>query len=419
MDRHKRGTSWLVFTILLAIATPASAQVSIPPQPTVPTSGRYLERGFTFSRTQADVPYGQAVNSRGEQQTLILDVYEPDNDPEQFRPVVVWLHGGFFVAGNKQDVGFLHEFTRRGYVTISINYRIRPEMPPFNASFVNADAPQNFQSLLEAVEDAQHDAQAAIRWVRANAADLRVDPARVMIAGHSAGGVTAFGAAFNPDNDGDSGNPGWPSRVAAGISQSGGSAIVLPPGSKPPLPGAAPMLALHSVGDTTVPWPTSVAPCLLTLSVGNVCEMRWYAQASHGTPAADSGATSASFLYRHVLQAPRIPTALTDVETTERGDSVTVTGRLTTDQGSSIAGARILGRSRTGWTAVTTDADGAFELVLSTPDHGRSVPVDLRYEGHYTEDPGLPVTPHALTPTPLAPTQMSTVATWGGGAPTR
>jgi len=417
MRWRRRALALLASAIVVVLTPPVSAQLSVPPTPAVPSVGRYLEESFTFSRTQVDVPYGQAVNSRGELQTLRLDVYEPDADPEAFRPAIVWLHGGFFVAGNKSGVGFLHELTRRGYVTISINYRIRPEMPPFNASFVNPEAPQNFQSLLEAVTDAQHDAQAAIRWVRANAADLRVDPARVMIAGHSAGGVTAFGAAFNPENDGNSGNPGWPSRVAAAISQSGGSAILLPPGSRPPMPGDAPILALHSIGDTTVPWPTSVAPCVLTLAVGNVCEMRWYPAASHGTPGDDSGATSASFLHRHVLSAPRVATRLVDVATSARGETVTVTGRLTTEHGDPIAAARILGRARAGWTETTSGPAGEFTLVIPAPDHGHSVDVELRYEGRYTDDSGLPVTPHALAPTPLAPTQTSVKATWGGGGP--
>jgi dienelactone hydrolase len=413
--RGTRALSLAVLGIVVAVTPTVDAQLSVPPVGVVPGAGRYLEESFTFSKTQLDVPYGRAVNSRGEEQTLTLDVYEPDGDPEEFRPAIVWLHGGFFVAGSKAEIGFLHELTRRGYVTISINYRLRPEMPPFNASFVTPEAPQNVQSLLGAVADAQHDAQAAIRWVRANAADLRVDPARVMIAGFSAGGVTAFGATFNPENDGNSGNPGWPSRVAAAISQSGGSAIRLPPGSRPPRPGDAPILALHAVGDTTVPWPTSVPACMLTIAVGNVCEMRWYAQAGHGTPHDDSGATSASFLHRHVIGAARVATTFVDVASSARGETVTATGRLTTERGDPVAGARILGRAASGWIETTSGDAGDFTLTIPTPDHGRSVEVELRYEGHYTGDSGLPVTPHALAPTPLAPTSASVTATWGGG----
>ena len=402
MRRASRLLVVLGVALAVAHATTARAQVSVPPVPEVPAEGRYLEASFTFSKTRADVPYGQAVNSRGELQSLHLDVYEPDGDTEAFRPVVVWLHGGFFVAGDKTHVRFLHELTRRGYVTISIQYRLRPELPPFNASFVTPEAPQNFASLLQAVEDAQHDAQAAIRWVRANAADLRVDPGRVVIAGHSAGGVTAFNTVFNPQNDGSSGNPGWPSVVAAGISDSGGSAIVLPPDSRPPLPGDAPILALHNTGDTTVPWPTSVAPCALTIAVGNVCEMRWYPQSGHGTPGTDSGTTSASFLYRHVLQAPRIATRFADVVASTKGEIVTVTGRIETDQGDPVASARILGRTGSSATESTSNDSGRFEFVLPAPDHGRSVVVDLRYEGNYTGG------------SRLAPTHTSVTVSWGG-----
>jgi acetyl esterase/lipase len=65
-------------------------------------------------------------------------------------------------------------------------------------------------------ESRKHDAQAAVRWLRANAATYRLDPSRIAIGGSSAGAITAMMVSYNAVDPGSSGNPGYPSDVAAG-----------------------------------------------------------------------------------------------------------------------------------------------------------------------------------------------------------
>ena len=399
----RRGSLRVLIAVTAAVTVvlmpSVGAQVSVPPPPDVPPQGRYLEPSFSFSRTRTNAPYGQATNSRNEPQTLILDVYEPDNDLEEFRPAVVWVHGGFFARGSKADVEFLHDLTRRGYVTVPIDYRIRPEQEVSIPEVIGD--PTLAPEFIETIQDAQHDALAAIRWVRANAADLRVDPARVIIAGHSAGGLTTFQAVFNHEDEGVSGNSGWPSRPAAGLASAGayGPGIT----GRPALPGDAPLLAMHGTNDTTVPMPTSTAPCAQTLAVGNVCEMRIYPGAGHGLPDGDRGLVATSFLYRRVISAARSPTEFTDTTVSTRGETATVMGRLVNADGEPVADARILARANAGWVESTTGEDGTFSLTLSVPEHGRSIDIKLRYEGHYTSEPH------------LAPTYTVATATWGRG----
>ncbi len=403
LERGSGGKFAIGAAVALALAlTPGAAgQVSVPPPlAAVPSGGRYIEPSFSFSKTQTNVPYGQAVNSRGELQTLLLDAYEPNDDSEEFRPAVVWVHGGFFARGSKSDVEFLHDLTRRGYVTVSINYRIRPEqevsIPALTNDLTLAPA------FIETIRDAQHDALAAIRWVRANAADLRVDPGRVVIAGHSAGGLTTFGSIFNHEDVGGSGNPGWVSRPTAGLAGAGayGSGVT----GRAPLPGDAPILVMHGTNDTTVPMATSTAPCTQTLAVGNICEMRIYPGAGHGLPDADRGLTSTSFLYRHMISAERVPTRLSDLAASTQDEEVIVTGRLATEAGAPIADARILGRGETGGPVeATTSGDGTFTLGVQAPDAGTPFSVKLRYEGHYTGLSAQAPTSNALAPKPLAP----------------
>ena len=396
--------------LAFGLARPGGAAVedpvSVPPAlPGAAAEGRYLDSDFDVSRTRVDVPYGEAMNSRGERQTLLLDVYEPDGDGEQFRPAVVWVHGGYFLRGSKTDVQFLHHLTRRGYVTVPITYRVRPEMPEGLGGIVlSPDVAENAPYFIDAVRDAQHDTMAAIRWVRANAADLRVDPGRIVVAGHSAGGLTTFNVVFNSEDPGDSGNPGWSSLVAAGLSSAGAYG----PGisGRAALPGDAPMLVMHGTHDTVVPVVGSTLPCANKLAVGTVCEQRLYPGAGHGLPVDDRGITSAQFLYRHVIGAPRTGSHFETVTAVPQGGRAVVMGRLRDADGAAVGGARVLARATAGWAEATTGPDGSFTLTVDAPDHGRTASVLLRYEGHF-EGTG-------LLARNRAPAHTTVTATWGG-----
>ena len=158
--------------------------------------------------------YGHAVDAEGADVALELDLFEPEGDVSPARPAVVFVHGGGFTAGTRAEIRYLAEdFARRGYVTVSIDYRLRSGTI-FSFASPNADAQA-------AIIDARHDAQAAVRWVKAHAGAYRIDPTRVAIAGYSAGAITALGVAFRSDDPGDSGTPGESSRVCTAVSLSG------------------------------------------------------------------------------------------------------------------------------------------------------------------------------------------------------
>ena len=103
---------------------------------------------------------------------LKLDVYLPaapgaDGPP----PVVVFVHGGGWASGYRAEFAPLAiRLARRGYAAVTVSYRLSGE----------ARYPA-------AVEDVK----AAVRWLRANAGTLRIDPTRVALAGGSAGGQIA------------------------------------------------------------------------------------------------------------------------------------------------------------------------------------------------------------------------------------
>ena len=114
-----------------------------------------------------------------------LFVFAPVNPtPGSLKPAIVCIHGGAWVAGNA-DVFFPHAryFASRGMVAFSINYRL-----------ASADG--------TGLPDCLEDCKAAMRYVRAHAAQWGVDPHRIAVIGDSAGGhlAAALGTVDGFDN---------------------------------------------------------------------------------------------------------------------------------------------------------------------------------------------------------------------------
>ena len=138
-------------------------------------------------------------------QHLQLNIARPKSGDGPF-PAVVCIHGGGFRAGKRESYdGLVLRLAERGYVALTVTYRLAPKYP-FPA--------------------AVHDTKAAVRWVRANAAKYKIDPARVGVTGGSAGGhlaqflgVTAGVSEF----EGDGGNAGQSSAVTCVVNVYGPS----------------------------------------------------------------------------------------------------------------------------------------------------------------------------------------------------
>lgn len=211
----------------------------------VPGQGplRYRDEIFTRTSKTADVTYGSAVDQNGQTVGLKLDVYRPTGDRVTKRPVIVWVHGGSFRAGDKSSSIIVDQattFAKKGYVTASINYRLSP-------TGCGGGAP--VAQCLDAINDAREDAQAAVRFFRARAGTYGVDPTRVAIGGSSAGAITALNVAYQPNHPGSSGNPGPSSAVGSAVSLSGAVIFTDEVG-----PGDAPALLFHGTEDPLVPY---------------------------------------------------------------------------------------------------------------------------------------------------------------------
>ena len=140
-----------------------------------------------------DVEYGRAGEI-----SLKLNILEPKERLEKPMPVVVFIHGGGWLGGskNRNPTAFL---AQEGYFTVSIDYCLSG-VAKFPAQI--------------------HDCKAAIRFLRKNATRFYINPDRIGVWGSSAGGhLTALMGTSGDvkELEGDSGNPGYSSRVQAAV----------------------------------------------------------------------------------------------------------------------------------------------------------------------------------------------------------
>jgi predicted esterase len=255
-----------VYLIGLAVATyfSATAQFNC-------SGGRFDVEVFPNLDVTADVQYGSNLNNTGNNTPLLVDIYEPSGDTESSRPLIIFMHGGTFIAGSKDgdDVKPLAEmFAKKGYVTASISYRLGMD------NLLAITGPSEGDAS-EAVFRATQDARAAVRFFRKSVAEegnpYGIDPENIYLVGSSAGGFMALHLAYLTDAanipasinfskpgltggiEGDSGNPGYASDVKAIVNLAGalGDANWMQAGDTP-------VLSMHGDEDETVPYGTDI-----------------------------------------------------------------------------------------------------------------------------------------------------------------
>jgi len=201
---------------------------------------RYKKQVFKNIDIHENIVYGQAYNYEGRLINLSMDVYEPHNDYAEKRALIIAIHGGGFVGGDKSDGkwrDFCKLFSKMGYVTASINYRLQPE---------------DSRDMNRAITEAMYDAKAAVRFFRANSEKYKIDNNRIAIAGSSAGAITALYVTYlrEAKYEGDSGNPGFSSNITACVDLWGGLYSNVTEIDQ----GEPPVLIIHGTDDKVVPY---------------------------------------------------------------------------------------------------------------------------------------------------------------------
>ena len=179
--RWLRILAWIGIPIV-AILLVVSIITSATPWPSAMVIRSVFERGGTATaaemekyvpdaglREQLDVAYAPAVDGTNSVDTT-MDVFTQAAQGEVL-PTVVWVHGGAWISGSKENVDpYLRILANEGYTTIGVNYTLGPE----------GSYPVAITQLNE-----------ALAYIDANAQELGVDASRIVLAGDSAGGQLA------------------------------------------------------------------------------------------------------------------------------------------------------------------------------------------------------------------------------------
>ena len=158
LKKNYCGAAIVLF--LLAIPTAGQGEYNMQSQ-----ANKLRSQSMTF---EFDIPYAGTDNPR-----QCLDIYLPKQPKSDKLPVVVFIHGGAWLEGDKSNgTAPLKPFVRSGkYAGVSVGYRLSSE----------------------AIWPAQiHDCKAAIRWVRAHSDKYKLDPDRIAVWGRSAGAHLAL-----------------------------------------------------------------------------------------------------------------------------------------------------------------------------------------------------------------------------------
>jgi acetyl esterase/lipase len=156
------------------------------------TNHRYKDLIFPDVSMTRDLSYNAAANEK-EKSAYLFDLFQPKNDSELRRPLIIWMHGGGFKYGFKSAKNvqlWCKTFAQRGYVCAAINYRLSKKNPVFN-----------FDEFLKASYFAVQDVKTAAEYFKRNAARYHIDPDKIILAGNSAGGIIALQAAYSSNEE--------------------------------------------------------------------------------------------------------------------------------------------------------------------------------------------------------------------------
>jgi len=261
------------------------------------------------ANVERDVVFG-----KGGDVDLHLDLYKPHAGAPARRMAVLHFHGGGFAGGNKNNLAArLQAQSALGYVNIAAQYRL--------------SGVARWPAQIE-------DVKTAIRWTRANAATLGIDPARIAVAGYSAGGHLALFAAGTqniPQFEGTGGHAGAGTQVAACLAYYAVTgpawdgfrkAFPMPPGASEEawtyaepgthIKGFPPTVLYHGLADVTVR-PESSEAFLALLRAANIpSELHAFAGVPHEFMGIPEFAESVArlndfFLDRHVINPRTYP----------------------------------------------------------------------------------------------------------------
>lgn len=170
----------LAFLIVLIIGLNSQAQ-----------NQRFIDMVFDNVSVTEEIYFSSGDNYLGNNKDLYLDFYEPYGDTMEFRPLVIEVFGGSFIAGNRQwaDMrAYGDSLSRYGYAVAAIDYRLG-----YN--------PLSQSSLIRAAYRACQDVNASIRFFKANYQEFGIDTTQIFLLGNSAGSIASLMSVYLDEDE--------------------------------------------------------------------------------------------------------------------------------------------------------------------------------------------------------------------------
>lgn len=148
---------------------------------------RFIDNSFQVKPTETKI----YATKNGE--ALKLDIYQPENDTMQQRPLIIFMHGGGFAGGtrtNDAEVEFAETAAKKGYVAVQISYRLTRKGGSFGCDYKASGKMETFRLAAEDFMD-------AVNFMVENQEDYHIDPTEIIVGGSSAGAEAVLNAVYN------------------------------------------------------------------------------------------------------------------------------------------------------------------------------------------------------------------------------
>jgi acetyl esterase/lipase len=173
-SRHKRLWKWLIWIVGIFVVLIAAVWIAFQVSPwpnSLLIRYEFDKNGEKVSQAlekyvPANITSVDNLQYRQDDNDAYLDVFYP-KETKKALPTIVWVHGGAWVSGNKDEVdNYLKILASKGFTTVGVNYSIAPE--------------KQYPTPLHQVND-------ALGYVEEHAEHLNIDKNQIFLAGDSAG----------------------------------------------------------------------------------------------------------------------------------------------------------------------------------------------------------------------------------------
>jgi acetyl esterase/lipase len=174
---HRLVSLFLLITLVITVASAQKASYPIDSSYTVAGSFEKVKKDYpdvVVTKIEAGPEVMVATNMTYKTigpRSLQMDIYSPQGNKTQLRPVVLMIHGGGWASGTRSHMEVMaKDLARNGYVAVPVSYRLSPEVP----------YPAGVEDLWDAVY-----------WLKKNGRNYRADGSKIFVLGASAGAQLA------------------------------------------------------------------------------------------------------------------------------------------------------------------------------------------------------------------------------------